>query len=494
MVAQGSDNPLQNVYIFSHRRMRSRTALGVSLRADTFAPTADTPQAANALNSRTVGADTGWSEPDAGRRGHYRCRPLIQFNDDRGIDVQIPRYAKTVLALTISAAFSACALQTERSSSGPGAVGRTSAPPAPEYEPAQYSSPPDYEAAQYAEPAAVAAAEPEEEELAEEEEVIEEEFADEEEPVAAAVEAEPEVAEAPEPAMPEFTEEAEVEEEPEPEMEEFAMEEEPVAAAEPEAFVAAPVMPEFVEEEEEPAEQVAEQFQPISPPEEESAVTYAEEPGVATDDGIVAQQEYHEEEEGVLADDGIVSQSQYYDEEGVESEEGIVAQSQYYEEEQGGQRADVIGEPQQSDEVMATEVAQEPTPVVLPVTLTLEAEPWFDFDRSVLRSDGRRKLDELLNGLKDVEYETILVVGHADRIGTNSYNQALSLRRANAVKSYLASKGVPTDRVQAEGRGEFEPSTNPNTCTGMRKRSLIDCLQPDRRVEVTVTGQRMAQQ
>jgi len=132
--------------------------------------------------------------------------------------------------------------------------------------------------------------------------------------------------------------------------------------------------------------------------------------------------------------------------------------------------------------------------VVLPVTLTLEAEPWFDFDRSVLRSDGRAKLDELLNGLKDVEYETILVVGHADRIGTNSYNQALSLRRANAVKSYLADKGVPADRVRAEGRGEFEPSTDPNACTRMRKRTLVDCLQPDRRVEVTVTGQRMAQQ
>ncbi len=409
--------------------------------------------------------------------------------------MQIPRYAKTVLALTISAAFSACALQTERSSSGPGTIGRTTAPPAPEYEATQYETPPDYASAQYAEPAVAAAEAEEPEELEEEEEVIEEEFVEEEEAVVVAEEAAPEVAEAPEPEMPEFVEEAEEEEE-EPEMEAFAVEEEAVAAveAEPETFVAAPVMPEFAEEEDEPAEEVAEQFQPIGPPEEESTVTYAEEPGVAADDGIVGQQEFHDEEEGVRADDGIVSQSQYYDEEAVEPEEGIVAQSQYYEEDQGAPPADRIGEPQQSDEVMATEVAQEPTPVVLPVTLTLEAEPWFDFDRAVLRSDARTKLDELINGLKDVEYETILVVGHADRIGTNSYNQALSLRRANAVKSYLAGKGVPADRVQAEGRGEFEPSTDPNTCTGMRKRGLIDCLQPDRRVEVTVTGQRMAQQ
>jgi outer membrane protein OmpA-like peptidoglycan-associated protein len=416
--------------------------------------------------------------------------------------VQIPRYAKTVLALTISAAFSACALQTERSSSGPGTIGRTTAPPAPEYEPAQYSSPPDYETAQYAEPAAVAAAEPEEPELEEEEE-LEEELFEEEEPVAMA---EPEVTQAPEAEMPQFTEEMEVEEElaeeafapiaaaapagvveepemaqeeeaeEEPEEEEVAEEEEPVAAgeeAEPAAFVAAPVMPAFVAEEEEPAEEVAEQFQPIAPAEEESTMTYAEEPGVAPDDGIVAQQEYYEEEEGVLADDGIVGQSQYYDEE------------------EGAQPADLISEPQQSDEVMATEVAQEPTPVVLPVTITLEAEPWFDFDRSAVRSDGRAKLEELVAGLNGVEYDTILVVGHADRIGTNSYNQTLSLRRANSVRTYLAERGVPVDRIRTEGRGEFEPSTDPNTCTGMRKRSLIDCLQPDRRVEVTVTGQRM---
>jgi OOP family OmpA-OmpF porin len=286
------------------------------------------------------------------------------------------------------------------------------------------------------------------EEMEVEEELAEEAFA----PIAAAAPAG--VVEEPEMAR----EEEEAEEE--PEEEEVAEEEEPVAAAEeaePAAFVAAPVMPAFVAEEEEPAEEVAEQFQPIAPAGEESAMTYAEEPGVAPDDGIVSQ-------------------------------------SQYYDEEEGAQPADLIGEPQQSDEVMATEVAQEPTPVVLPVTITLEAEPWFDFDRSAVRSDGRSKLDELVNGLQEVEYETILVVGHADRIGTESYNEALSMRRANAVKSYLAGRGIPLDRIRTEGRGEFEPSTDPNACAGMRSRRLIDCLQPDRRVEVTVTGQRMAQQ
>jgi OOP family OmpA-OmpF porin len=467
----------------------------------------------------------------------------IQFNDDRGIDVQIPRYAKTVLALAITAAFSACALQTERSSSGPGASGRTTAPPVPpkaaEYESAQYASPPDYEPPQYVEPPPVVEAEPEappvmaEEEEAEEEEEIAAEEEPEEEPVAVIEEAEPEVAERAAPQMPEFVEEEEEEEaveeavaeeeepvavteeaEPEvaeapaPEMPEFAEEEEeeeavaeeeePVAAAEepaPEPFTAPPPeMPEFAEEEEEPAEEAVAEQPPAAPPQEESVVTHEEEPGVATDDGII-------------------SQSQYYDEESVEQEDGIVSQSQYHEEEEGKQPADTISEAQQTDEVMATQVEpepaaqqqeppaqeeqvaqqEEPKPLVLPVTITLEAEPWFDFDRSVVRSDARAKLDELLDGLQQVEYDSILVVGHADRIGTRTYNQALSERRANSVKNYLAGKGVPADRIKTEGRGEFEPSTDPNACTGRRKQQLIDCLQPDRRVEVTVTGQRMSQ-
>ena len=420
--------------------------------------------------------------------------------------MQIPRYTKTVLALAISAAFSACALQTERSSSGPGATGRTAAPPPPAYEPAQYATPSEYEPAQYAEVPAVTEAEPEEvEEFAEEEEEIVEEFAEEEsvavaeEPTARADAEMPEFAEeeqidedvaedegpllaaeeatTAEPeseheAMPEFAEEEEEE------LELVAEDEEPFAvaeAAEPETLAAAPpVMPEFAEEEEEATEEVAEEHEPLTAPQEETAVAYEEEPGVA-------------------GDDGIVSQSQFYDEEGVDQEEGIIAQSQYYEEEAGAKPAETIGEPQQTDEMMAQEAAQDPTPVVLPVTITLEAEPWFDFDRSAVRSDGRSKLDELVNGLQQVEYDTILVVGHADRIGTEGYNEALSMRRANAVKSYLAGKGVPLNRIRIEGRGEFEPSTDANTCGNLRRRKLIECLQPDRRVEVTVTGQRMAQ-
>lgn len=127
------------------------------------------------------------------------------------------------------------------------------------------------------------------------------------------------------------------------------------------------------------------------------------------------------------------------------------------------------------------------------MTITLEAEALFDFDRSRVRSADQDRLDKLVSGLDGVNYDRILVVGHADRIGTETYNERLSLRRANAVKDYLVKKGVEAGRITTEGRGEFEPSTDPAVCKGMRKRKLIDCLQPDRRVEVTVTGQSQKQ-
>jgi OOP family OmpA-OmpF porin len=278
---------------------------------------------------------------------------------------------------------------------------------------------------------------------------------------------------------------------------------------------------------------------------------YEEEEGAAQDDGIIARNEYYEEEEGAAQDDGIIGQSQYYEEEEVQKEEDVIARSEYYEEEEvqkeediiarseyyeeeGKEPEDLISEPTATEESMvaaaeqeqevapavaaaeqeqevapavaaaeqeqeaapavaAAEEEKEPTPVMLPVTITLEAEPWFDFDRYAVRSDARDKLDALAGDLTGVEYDEILVVGHADRIGTPEYNQRLSERRARSVKSYLVGKGVPADRIKTEGRGEFEPATDPAFCQGLRKQKLIDCLQPDRRVEVTVTGTKLQQ-
>ncbi|MBX9811244.1 MAG: OmpA family protein [Burkholderiales bacterium] len=97
-------------------------------------------------------------------------------------------------------------------------------------------------------------------------------------------------------------------------------------------------------------------------------------------------------------------------------------------------------------------------------------------------------LDDLARVLQGAKYEVILAIGHTDRIGTQAYNQKLSVRRAEAVKKYLVDKGIEPNRIYAEGKGETQPVTKPGDCKGKRGKALIACLQPDRRVDVEVTG------
>lgn len=312
-------------------------------------------------------------------------------------------------------------------------------------------------------------------------------------------------------------------------------------AVEPEKAAEAPPAPTEYEPapyEEPPvteAEPPEEEFQPVPPPvaeaeepEEsfEATRTFTEEQEAAPEEGVASQREFHDEGAGPEQDETFVPLP-YAEEQEAPHEEGPVAQNQFYEEERK-EPEDLISEPTiPQEEVAAAEeekpfeptpvqeekapmeeetfqpepivaeeeqapetaiAEKEPTPVMLPVTVTLEAEPWFDFDRYAVRSDARDKLDKLVGDLQGVDYEQVVVVGHADRIGTPEYNQRLSERRAESVKRYLVGQGMEADKISTEGRGEFEPSLDPAVCQGMRKQKLIDCLQPDRRVEVTVTG------
>jgi OmpA-OmpF porin, OOP family len=142
--------------------------------------------------------------------------------------------------------------------------------------------------------------------------------------------------------------------------------------------------------------------------------------------------------------------------------------------------------------VAAAAPAPAPAPAPQPTAdkVKLSADALFDFDKAVLKPAGMQRLDELAAQARSIKLEVVLAVGHTDRIGSDAYNQSLSERRAAAVKTYLVSKGVEANRIYTEGKGKTQPVTG-TTCDGIRGRAaLIDCLQPDRRVEVEVIGTR----
>ena len=137
--------------------------------------------------------------------------------------------------------------------------------------------------------------------------------------------------------------------------------------------------------------------------------------------------------------------------------------------------------------------APKPPPKPVAEKVTFSTDVLFDFDRAVIKPEGQKKLDELQGQMKGVSVEVVIAIGHADRLGSDDYNQRLSVRRADAVKAYLASKGTEQNRVYTEGKGEKQPVSG-DKCKGMgndrKNAKLIECLQADRRVEIEVIGTR----
>jgi len=139
--------------------------------------------------------------------------------------------------------------------------------------------------------------------------------------------------------------------------------------------------------------------------------------------------------------------------------------------------------------------APAPTPAVAPVApaavpvvaapaaakVTYAAEAFFDFDKAVLKPEGKAKLDDLVGKVKGISLEVIIAVGHTDSIGKEGYNQKLSVKRSEAVKAYLVSKGIEKNRVYTEGKGEKQPVADNKTSEGRAK---------NRRVEIEVVGTR----
>lgn len=143
-------------------------------------------------------------------------------------------------------------------------------------------------------------------------------------------------------------------------------------------------------------------------------------------------------------------------------------------------------------------MAVAPAPVVqppakqLPQKISLSSDALFSFDQSALRPAGKAKLDDLVQQLDGAMYDTLTVTGHTDRFGSNAYNQKLSERRSQTVKDYLVTRNVPASRIDAKGMGETQPVTKLSDCKGPQSAKVIACLQPDRRVDIEVTGTKAA--
>ncbi|WP_438998675.1 OmpA family protein [Variovorax beijingensis] len=140
-----------------------------------------------------------------------------------------------------------------------------------------------------------------------------------------------------------------------------------------------------------------------------------------------------------------------------------------------------------------SEVVRPVAATAAPQRFKVAADALFAFDRSSaadMLPEGRNQLDALAAQLKEQykRFDTVTVIGHTDRLGSDAYNQALSIARAATVRDYLIAQGLPQSALRAFGVGKTQPLVQ---CTDSQQRAqLIACLQPNRRVELEVTGER----
>ena len=124
---------------------------------------------------------------------------------------------------------------------------------------------------------------------------------------------------------------------------------------------------------------------------------------------------------------------------------------------------------------------EKPKPKPVAEKVTFAADVLFDFDKAVIKPEGKSKLDDIASKASGVNLEVVIAIGHADSIGSDAYNERLSVRRAESVKAYLVSKGIQANRVYTEGKGEKQPVADNKTRDGRAK---------TRRVEIEVIGTR----
>jgi OOP family OmpA-OmpF porin len=132
-------------------------------------------------------------------------------------------------------------------------------------------------------------------------------------------------------------------------------------------------------------------------------------------------------------------------------------------------------------EVQPVAPIAEAAPQPVSEKVSFAAEALFDFDRALVKPEGKAALDDLMRKLQGMDTEVMIAVGHTDSVGSDAYNQKLSLRRADAVKAYLVSKGLDQARLYTEGKGETQPIVDNATAEGRAR---------NRRVVIEVVGTR----
>ena len=121
--------------------------------------------------------------------------------------------------------------------------------------------------------------------------------------------------------------------------------------------------------------------------------------------------------------------------------------------------------------------------VAAPATekVSFAADAFFDFDKTALKPEGKAKLDDLADKVKGLNLEVVIAVGHTDSVGSDAYNDKLSVKRSEAVKAYLADKGIDASKIYTEGKGEKQPVADNKSADGRAQ---------NRRVEIEVVGTR----
>lgn len=117
------------------------------------------------------------------------------------------------------------------------------------------------------------------------------------------------------------------------------------------------------------------------------------------------------------------------------------------------------------------------------IVFTVDDAEFFNFDQVKLSDQVKTDLDAVVNAVQNADLiHGITITGHSDKIGPAPYNEKLAMGRAQAVKDYLVTKGIPAERIVATSDGGSNPLV---TCTGIKsKAKLVHCLAPNRRVDI----------